>query len=225
MILLCFLFLIGIFVIAFFILYIKGEDKRNLKYGENYEKNIVDLIKKVFEVNVYRSVLIFIEPNRSTEIDIVFVNTKGIFCIECKYRNNVETRYINLDNNEWYEGENALEQNKHHVYHFKKNITAEFPVFNIVMFNHPFQIKYLNNIYNSGKNSCFSLLHTREPIAIVSNDIYDKKAMQKFKKETDELPDKLTNDDIQRIEKEIESHVATIEQHRDHAKRVAEISR
>ena len=96
----------------------KIREEAKIKEGEKYEFSVSKKLEKALGTEILRNIIIEFDNGSSTEIDLLFVNRKGIFVIECKSR--VHPHIFGVFNeNVWhngeYEFENPLMQNARHI--------------------------------------------------------------------------------------------------------------
>ena len=108
------------------------------KYGEYKVNNT--LISHGFEKRYTISDLIFVSDGKSVQIDNILINSKGLFVIETKnyggriYGSDGQhewTQVIGRTKNKFY---NPVKQNATHIYHLKKVLPKQVPVFSVVVF-------------------------------------------------------------------------------------------
>lgn len=123
--------------------------------GKDFEAEIARLLKKELHSGVIRNVLLPNGTGGTTEIDMVFVNRKGIFCIECKSHIGDDRTTVQGDVTDpfWkFTGaasgsmSNPFEQNAFHVKRLRRFLTGispAVPIYNIVVINNRPELTYL----------------------------------------------------------------------------------
>lgn len=150
------------------------------KQGNIWEAKVASDIKKYFGLTPYSSVLI---PNKrakqgKTECDLLFINNKGIFCVECKSKKKVIEAYVNLDSNSYwtfktYEGAidsseksyNPVNQNASHIRALREVLPANYkniPIYNVVCTSYNTVVTYQGEEH--GNN--YSLLNSEKKLYI-----------------------------------------------------------
>lgn len=145
----------------------KAEEKRyqeKQKVGDDYERLVAKNIGNRLGETVYRNVLID-KGRGKTEADMIFINNKGVFCVECKYRTdepqlsgNVadDTFRMNYYNSGSGEFDNPAKQNRGHINALAEKLNIHpGNIYNVVVTNMPFELQTYKNIYKSSKTPCF----------------------------------------------------------------------
>lgn len=108
------------------------------KYGEYKVNNT--LVSHGFEKRYTISDLIFVSDGKSVQIDNILINKHGLFVIETKnyggriYGSDGQhewTQVIGRTKNKFY---NPVKQNATHIYHLKKILPKQVPIFSVVVF-------------------------------------------------------------------------------------------
>ncbi len=197
-------------------------EKKKEAHGHKWEDTCAQAIEKYMKVPAIRNVLI---PARnkigSTECDIVFVNNKGVFCTECKYKENVRSSMCSVDDTyltlwdlhdnpiEQKEDEerplNPISQNKNHIKWLKEILPFEnVPVFNYIRTNYNTDIRYMGKVRKSDVTTPIDLLRSEE-LLFIGHAEYLAKAMIN-------LPDILTDEEVTTVRQAIEFYKATDEE-------------
>ena len=143
------------------------------KRGKIFEKKTVNTIKDELGAEPVQNILL---PNGdmvkgitgSTEIDIVFVNKKGIFCVECKSHIGDSNTIVagSLTHDMWkVEGEtfdlfrNPFTQNSGHIKQLtsalQNQLSVGLHIYNMVVLNNIFSFSYYGK--NSNNKDCYFL--------------------------------------------------------------------
>lgn len=158
------------------------EKKLNTKerIGERYENYVDRKFKHVFGCDSIKNVIIPSSSGGTTEIDRIFVTTKGIFCIEAKHRKGLIDK-ATFSASKWYisgtrkgglnEGKktysmyNPFIQNKKHIDNLVKDFDFidEGSVFNIVVTNNDFTFIHDMRIYGECNFEHGTKIHQRKP--------------------------------------------------------------
>ena len=191
-------------------------------HGRNWEATCAQQIEKYMKVPALQNILI---PARnkigSTECDIVFVNNKGVFCTECKYKESVKSSNCHIDDKyctlwdiydhviEPKEGEekplNPIYQNKGHIKWLKEILPIEnVPVYSYIRTNYNFELRYMGKIRKGDQMTPIDLLRSEEQL-FIGHPEYLEKAMIN-------IPDVLTDEDVNVVRQAIEFYVATDEE-------------
>lgn len=146
--------IIPIILIIVFVIYLKRPETR----GKRGEKKVKRVIGKTIENEQYViNDLIVINDNKTSQIDHIVINSRGIFVIETKnYSGEI---YGSENQREWTQvlayGNiknklyNPLKQNATHVYNVKR-IVGNLPVHSLIVF-------VQNNTYHIGANNVIPL--------------------------------------------------------------------
>lgn len=210
------------------------------KRGAKYEKEIAEKLGSVLGVKVYQNIIFnyddVIKGNytmdeiiekcmKETEVDMAFVNTKGIFCIECKSRRDKEiVMRGSLSHPKWRAGfdefQNPFDQNYKHVKTVYENVVDINVqcVYSIVITNAEFIFTH-NGIDIDSKNTPFVNMLKSEQMAALIRCRNNNAGLKEFKKAIDELPDILSDEDVRRFSEILKENVGTkkmIQDHKDH---------
>ncbi len=216
------------------------------KRGEDYEERTAGRLKHAFNVPVYRNLLfnkyneeeaskqgLTIEEHEAlmaaeTEADMVFVNRKGIFCIECKSRKDgSDVMTGNLNQSIWNVSfdqlQNPFDQNYKHVKAiYEAGITDKSCVYNIVITNAGFKFVYCGLDKDSSKEPYFGMLRNKSEMMALVSDGHGRNGIRFFEKDVDNLPDILTDSEVESIREALKSHVATKKERKRHARLMEE---
>ncbi|MCR5670718.1 MAG: NERD domain-containing protein [Butyrivibrio sp.] len=210
------------------------------KRGDWYEEDVANALQKELGAKIIRNVIFnkmtkeeydgFMAchseydeaAERETEIDVVAITTKGIFCVECKSRKEkTYTLQGNLYNSAWrisgpFEDSmmNPFNQNYKHV----KMLEALYDnVYNVVCTNMNFKFDYCGITRNSKDAPYFSMLRNRERTAIVKEG-HGSRGVKYLAKDIETLPDVYSVEKVQKIYKELLAQEATKAERKRHAK-------
>ena len=196
---------------------------KNQRNGNKYEDFVAERLKK-FGVTPVRNVLLD-NNDDETEIDMAFVNRKGIFAIECKYHSKGYSPVLKggLNDKEWQVSEdktmlNPFNQNHKHI-KFIEDITGVRYIYNVVYSSTPFEFKYFGVVHSSADEPFINLF--KESHAL----IYDKpglfhKGTSCFCKAVSVLPDVLTDEEVENITKQLSGYQMDKKQRKEFAKRM-----
>ena len=195
-------------------------DLQAKKRGAAYEEHVTTLIRQYITPNVLNN-LIFYKNELSTEIDAVFVTTKGVFCVECKYHKHDKV-YAPLAFAEWeVEGTeatfyNAKWQNDGHVAALRSHV-HDTPVFNLVINSTDFRFDQSNLDYYDDRNNCADFLKDDYFLmAKIGTGASSKKNIQALKTHIDQLSDILTPQEVSSLTSFLKKYIATPEQRKRH---------
>lgn len=198
-------------------------NKKLKKRGNKSEKDCANMIRKCFGVEPIQNVLIPIEDignedlNPTTEIDLIAVTTKGIFCFEVKGRINKITG--ELYENYWTVGgtqlmNNPIYQNNGHVKALRSFLTAAVRrnIYNTVYIDASCEL-YENN---------HELLWQERVIDRMESDelfVIPRKALREdITKCIDRLPDFYTEQEVEKITELLRVYVGDKKQLKKHVK-------
>ena len=197
------------------------EKRKKEKHGADWEEKCAGQIARHIKVFVYRNLLVPAKiPLEKTECDMVFVNKKGIFCTECKFKSNVgmaacnindekcalsDTHGNTLEDDGSGNNRNPIYQNKRHIHWLKESLPVkDVPVFNFVYANYQIRINYMGKARTSDNISPINLLHSDEALFIGKAD--------QLAQAIDLLPDVLSDEDIEIISQTLQFYTATDEE-------------
>lgn len=193
--------------------------------GARFEKKAYKEIRKTFKrLPVFKSLLLPLPGDRTTEIDMVFVCTKGIFALECKAWGTRETDTVIV---KWLSPEwellpngtnrsNPFFQNNGHVVAIRDlingmagDLSARARVYNVVILQNLLAItddggrhlttprRYATTLRSSGK--CVVSLSRADRSSYDYRVESDIPGMELFKQELESMSDVLTPDEAERI--------------------------
>jgi hypothetical protein len=117
-------------------------------HGDKYEKFVAGELKRYFGVEPVRNVLLNTEDGE-TEVDMVVVNTKGIFAIECKFHSSKYSPRLEggFNSEVWRVAygvtmQNPFDQNHKHVKYLEK-VEYTNNVYSVVFSSAPYTFYYL----------------------------------------------------------------------------------
>lgn len=199
----------------------RAVEKRKIKHGNQYERMTSKEFEKYINEKVYQNVLIPCADG-TTEADMVFVNRKGIFCIECKYHDSSYKPVLegSLSENEWkvttgMTMSNPFRQNDKHVHAIEREI-GNYTIFNMVCSNAPFLFRYFGQEYKSDKTPFLYMKRENKMLMYT----WGKDGYVQLKKEMAGMPDTINDSDLARIKEYLSSHEGTEEQRKQHAERL-----
>lgn len=230
------------------VMFIKFLEGNPQKRGEKYENTIAQKLSEVFGVPVYTNLIpnkisdeelteIMNETNdyyyarsicmSEAEIDMAFVTTKGIFCIECKSRQSGYTMFGSLNHDLWevsmFHGPserimNPFNQNYKHVKTLDNvGLVPSNLVYNIVITNANYEFTYCGVKKENRKEPFINMMNRNEMKALVWEG-HGGHGIKAFKKAVDELPDLFSKEDVEGINKELKSYEATKAERKAHAR-------
>ena len=229
-------------IIGIYIIYSLGDDKRemkkrakliakNNKKGNKYENCISKAITSGLKEKVHRQVIVpSSQPCGTSESDIVFVNSKGLFCIECKYhdgsmkyRGNLTDNTLHIDGREEI---NPIVQNRGHLICLHNALARhgiKVPMFNVVTSTAEF------DLFTLGRTKTVTWGHMDkvdngsfpEPTYILCSS--KGSTFCKLKKEIKSMPDVLSKEEVRTIDELLKSWEATEDEHKQHVARVQEM--
>ncbi len=207
-------------------------DKWKQASGKNYEKNVSEGIKANFGTTPLLNILMQTKRTADgfTEADMVFVNKKGVFCVECKSKSFDDSTGDCLEgtltNEIWtHELKNPVKQNNLHIAALHDFLGKDIPIFNLVVLSRNFSISYLGRERNGkNENNALNLLRS-EGVAIVkyTPGIVGVDGLKTLSKQIDDLPNNLTENQIADITSKLKPLVASKEQQEAHVRRKREI--
>lgn len=218
-----------VFVMAF-ILFIIGatEDDSTQKRGKDFEKKTAATIRDIFHTVPFQNLLI---PNGdiamgipgTSELDMVFVTSKGIFCVECKsHIGNADTTVSgSLTHDMWrVEGRsfdmfrNPFMQNEGHIKYLEKVLAEhdiiEPRIYNTVVLNNLFQFSYFGTIIS--EKDCYILPHDNK---IILTDARGR-GFDMLQRELSEHTDIYTEDQMEIISTCLKQYVGSKNQRKKH---------
>ncbi len=201
--------------------------------GEAFEESVLSSLKKYLGVIAIPNVLMQYNNNPgnpdTTEADMVFVNNKGIFCVECKSHKGWELTTVegSLSHEDWNvygqtfgSMRNPFTQNENHISVLKRHLTdAGFSIpqiHNIVVINNGFRFFYWGKIVE--KTDFFPMLN--EGKALIS--LASASGMKSFNKALQSMPSVLSAEEVCALNEYIATLSGNKTQLKEHAKRVAE---
>ena len=212
------LFVIGIILYALIQADVKERQARHR--GEAYEELVTKLIRQYITPNVLNN-LIFYNNNISTEIDIVFVTVKGVFCVECKYHKHGNV-YAPLKMYTWEIEDteatfyNAKWQNEGHVSALCSHV-HDIPAFNLVINSTDFRFDRGNPDYYTNRKNCADFLNTEHFLmAKIGTGRHSQKNIEDLKKHLDLLPDVISPQEVTSLTQFLTKFIATPEQRKRH---------
>lgn len=221
--------MITLSLIIFIIVFLASESTNMpQKRGTAFERKTAQTIKDTFNTIAFQNLLI---PNGdfamgipgSVEIDMVFITTKGIFCIECKsHIGDAETQITgSLTHDMWrVTGKtfdmftNPFTQNEQHVRYLKQilaieNIAVPF-IYNTVILNNLFQFSYYGKL-SAGKD-CYLLPNDNK---IILTDTRGRGFFE-LKREIDKYPDIYSADQIKMLSDLVKRYVGSKKELKEH---------
>lgn len=227
-------FVAGTVVFIFMMLELSLFGDAREKAGEKYEKEVAKAIKKYTGYEPLQN-LIFQTPYGTTELDMVFVCTKGVFAIECKHHSSnhgenyisytfddEELEHNTIDSNHMkrkndYNSEeyviNPFKQNKGHIRALKNHVKGAKTVYSLVYDSYPFIITSFGRQYKSKDNKDFFEHFKTECKGIVSGCSRGTKSLAAKLKQ---MPDVYTTNEAEKLFNDLKKFVATKEQRLAH---------
>lgn len=205
-------FIIDLVIIFFFvgiligILYpIMGSDAKKKRNGEKYESFISRLLYKTFGVMPIRNILLQ-NFDDETELDMVFVNKKGVFAIECKYHSKKYSPILtgSLNDDIWRVGsnmtmQNPFNQNHKHIKFLEELIGVKY-IYSIVYTSCPFNFKFFGMVRDSKKEPLFDMLNSEHKAIIQDNEtMFLHRGTKHFFTSVLNLPDIYTDKEVKNI--------------------------
>lgn len=201
--------------------------KEQKKEGEGYEKYVS---KKLSLLGApLRNVIVPHANGNDTECDIVYVNTKGVWIVECKERGRVCDKLEDRDqgqisghatSDEWtfcprggniYAMHNPLLQNAHHIEAITSLLGSngiQAPIHNLVVMNCHFLLSdFGRDISDSSSNGYYDLGDGRGVLRLGDG----KDGLKTFRKSFALKEDALTDDEVMRISSILQQYVASKE--------------
>ena len=212
------LFIMGIFVFIFTWIGELNAPKKAKKIGDAYESLVAKKIKAHLGIVPVRNVIISTDDDQ-TEVDMVLVNTKGVFAIECKHRGDSDILTGSYDDQVYTilpdePIKNPFRQNYKHQL-FLQDLLSIDSTYNIVFVNCSFNLKYNGEEHRSYQNAILNLL-ARERCAMVSED-GNEKGIIAFADAINSLPDIYTAEEVDNMINILSAHIATDEEREAHA--------
>lgn len=220
-----------IFVLSLLSTILKGTNSKNeaMVRGERFEEYTISDIKKYLKVPTFSNVLIPLNftvggVQGTAEADIIFINTKGIFCVECKsHKGDIGTTVEgSLSHKEWnVYGEtidmmrNPFSQTDVHIDKLKKylesyGVRSDINIINAVIINNKFVFTYFGKTIS---NTYF--LHLKnEKMMLISSAL--NSGLKAWAKEINNMPDVLTPAEVENISSLISDLQGTEEQRKEH---------
>lgn len=215
------------------------------KRGDEFEEYVSKKIKRYLGPEVVRNVLFnkigiskrefkknkkevsIVDLDRETELDMVYVDKKGIFCIECKsFLNRDEKHPIegslntqfwkkNSGGNDAYRFQNPFDQNYKHVKMLKEN--GFYNVYNVVVTNSHFEFIYCGVKRKSTDKPYVSMLRNKnERMALIRQHGFAN-GIKEFAKDISSLPDVYSDKEVQEIYDALKKFEASREEREVHA--------
>jgi len=221
---------IAIFIIACIIF--RRQDTARIRNGKKYENRVSKFLYKKLGVEPYISVLVKknVESlwDLTSEIDLAFANKKGVFCVECKTRKKDIEPTISLTHELWdmdgYKIKNPVNQNHGHVMDLSVAMEREIPgikqvVFNVVSLNFHYIFNNYGNKDISKNGDTFTVIPNSNKMIACS--MYRNDGLKKMVKYIKTMPDIYTDEEVEKINEFLASHVGTkkeLKQHVFHVK-------
>ncbi len=213
--------------------------------GMLFEKKAYKEIRKTFKhLPVFRSLLLPLPGDKTTEIDMVFVCTKGIFAIECKAWGIGETDTVIV---KWLSPEwellpngtnrsNPFYQNNGHVVAIRdllngmaRDLSAKARVFNVVILQNLLAItddggrhvssprRYATTLQSSGK--CVVSLSRADSSYYEYRVQSDVPGMELFKQELESMSDVLSPEEAEQIAEVLSARQASKKALKEHVQK------
>ena len=200
---------------------------KNQRNGNKYEDYVADRIKKAFGVTPLRNILLDSNDDE-TEIDMAFVNRKGIFSIECKFHSRKYSPVLqgSFSDKVWKVAENKTMLNPYNQNHkhvkFIENITGTRNVYNIVYTSAPFEFKYFGVVHTSKKEPFVNVFKESRGLIYDSQGLFNifHKGTNNFRKAVSELPDVLTDEEVNNITEQLRVYQMDKKARKEFAKRM-----
>ena len=222
---------IGIIIVAIFAIVFLGvwlcglEQKSRLKNGENYEKSVASQIENIIGSKPSRNIIMQRNDGEPTEADMVFVNKKGVFCVECKFRSDNSMIYAGplMDERiELQKGNRCIDytlnpviQNKMHIVTLSKKIGIPVEkIYNVVYTSIGFNLRNYGKEHLSYKRRCYMAKDIN--VAWVNGGII-KDGTKAFKEDINSLPDIFNDDEVAGLNELLKSMEASKEQREEFA--------
>nr|WP_297765643.1 nuclease-related domain-containing protein [uncultured Butyrivibrio sp.] len=224
------------------VLYITGFIFKTLLFGsaargDEFEDKTANALKRYVSPSVQRNILfnkadpkVFYKASPSeqlmmaeaeTEADIVIVNTKGIFCFECKSRKGIISGNSSVPTWEVKRTsgrdtmQNPFRQNYKHVQAIKA--LGYTDVYSVVCTNADYIYTYAGVDRTSKKSAYHSFLRNKEREAIMKLGMFSD-GMKLFSEDIKSLPDVYTESEVSDIRSRLKSFEATKKERKFHAK-------
>lgn len=193
------------------------------RIGKKYEKLVAKILRNKLNVKVLRNVLIPSNrvPLGKTEADMVFVSTKGVFCIECKHRT-FESEYDEqtdgwgrYNSEDWPIMKNPFIQNRTHIKALNTLIPeTENKTFNTVIVNYNWSLDFMGLSLSAKNNNGLGILRSENAfmVKIERSSVFSRildPGIYEFKKELQKMPDILTKDEVKEIYDQLSKYKAT----------------
>ncbi len=214
-------FLIGVFI-ALFTDPEKKAEKEKKKAGDRYEKLVAGKFEDVFKHRPIRNVLLDTE-NGDTEVDMIVVDRKGIFSIECKHINDMV--FGSLTDSAWKKAgvdkeplRNPIMQNKGHIKSIEEYLGVK-DVINVVVTSAEFVFSYFGNEIHTHNGDNIAYI-PGEHAALIKQEDYGKNNIKLLKKVLKDAPDVYTEEEVKEFISKLSAKVGTKEQLKEHAERI-----
>ena len=234
---------VGFILLGLFYEWIKSINRR--KRGDEFEDTVAGKLKRIKGGYIVRNVLFYklgmttreLKKQRydvdkellakETETDIVFVNKKGIFSIECKSFLDKDERHPitgSLNTAIWrkrkenmpsYEFQNPFNQNYKHLKALSEHGFGR--AYNIVTTNAPFEFNYCGVGRNSSDSPYVSMLRNNdEKMALIRVNGLSN-GIKLFIKDIEDLPDVYTEEEVKTIYEKLKTFEASKAERKVHA--------
>lgn len=215
---------IGIIVAIKVALSFDKEEKDTKKRGDEFEDDTAYAIKKYVQADTIRNILIPTGETAgnitgTTELDMAFITTKGIFCVECKSHigSHNTTLCGSLTEKDWKTvGEscdnirNPFTQNEGHIKALQRFLEKEGlrdnTFYNIVSINNIFSFSYFGKIYGE-KESYYMIPNTNK---VIITECFGN-GFKKWSSELSSYPDVYTKEQVEQLTKCLTTLVGTKE--------------
>ena len=196
------------------------KEERIKEHGESYENFTANILHKYITHNIINNIILEKKDFTTTEIDMAFVNEKGIFCIECKYHNSGEISG-DTSQNEWFDSNEGsvyspYMQNMKHIQILWETLGKPryLPIYNIVLNSSPIKIYHNSDKYD---DYCDKLAKERFLIARLDNRESTIKDIKKLQSSINMLPNCISQEDVQTLTAILRKYRGTEEQRQAHA--------
>ena len=176
-----FIFILVLILLVVLRLATINSKKSKGKIGEYYtDKKLKSISKKDYPGHVLRNLYIPISGNRTSEIDLLYINEKGVFVIESKnysgyifgmheYKNWTQTIYNQGTNKvEKFHFYNPIWQNNNHIKFLKEFLKSpNLPVYSIIVFSDKCELKDIR--YSSSNTYVIQRQDLKETISSICN--------------------------------------------------------
>ncbi len=208
----------------------KRRKKKRRKIGDQFENKVANQLIKYLSAIPLRNLVIPGKDGTTSEIDILFVNRKGIFVVECKHRESAQVFTTSLVN-EWYCKNvtfpigNPYLQNEQHIKNLDHHLRDCASVRTLLTNNFD-RMRYYNIIYGNfsydvneyGKmfygEDCFERLANNHYAFV---DVRWKSGVKKLTKAINALPDVLTDEEVAKLTSTLKVYEANEEMREAHA--------